>query len=115
MSASVSRDAVDRDPPIVNRPATAVRSLCTCGEIDGAQRALAIAAQQVADERVHRRRLEHALREEVSQELAGIALMVSAVRRLSDTPRIDRDARLREVADLLASTIGLCNRLIGGS
>lgn len=43
MSVSVSRDATDREPPTLDRPATAARSLCTCGEIDGAQRALAIA------------------------------------------------------------------------
>ncbi len=59
-------------------------------------------------ERRQRLRLERYLREEIAQELSGIALMVAAVRRLPEDATGPRNEALERVAALLALAIGHC-------
>jgi len=67
------------------------------------------AEAQLRSERARRNHLEHLLREELAQELAGIALLVTALRRQARSA-LEADQALQQIADLLASSIGHCCR-----
>lgn len=68
---------------------------------------LARAEAQLQAERVRRSRLEYLLREELAQELAGISLLVAALRSPSRSP-LAADLALQQITDLLSSSIGRC-------
>jgi exonuclease VII large subunit len=72
-----------------------------------AQVKLARAEAQLQAERELRSRLEYILREEVGQELAGISLLVAALRRQS-RPTSGADSALQQIAELLTASIGHC-------
>jgi signal transduction histidine kinase len=88
---------------------------CACGRIDTARRDSAVAARVVLEEGERRKRLEHLLHEEVGQELAGIALILGAVRRSPGDRTAEREVQLRRIADLLTVAMGRCTRLTHGS
>jgi exonuclease VII large subunit len=88
-------------------PAIAFDSCCRTDTPCVAQVKLARAEAQLQAERELRSRLEYILREEVGQELAGISLLVAALRRQS-RPASGADSALQQIADLLTASIGHC-------
>jgi len=72
-----------------------------------AQAKLARAEAQLQAERELRSRLEYILREEVGQELAGISLLVAALRRQLQ-PESGVDRALQQIAVLLTASIWHC-------
>jgi signal transduction histidine kinase len=84
---------------------------CGCAILDATRRNLALATAAALLERERRERLEHALHEEVGQELAGIAFALGAVRRSPQARAGSCDTQLQVIADLLGAVIARCARM----
>jgi len=105
--ASCQHSQADQEDEIVEEPAVVTDARYRAETPNIAQVKLARAEAQLQAEREMRDRLEYILREEVAQELAGISLLVAALRRQAGSAGA-MDLALQQIAALLTSSIGRC-------